>query len=98
MQNTTDATTSAEHRSSIRASRLGRVWLATGVLLVVSHFSAMSAGRTIMDGVYTVAQAERGKEKYGQKCSSCHGDFLEGGRGPALSGQEFEANWDPASL
>jgi mono/diheme cytochrome c family protein len=61
-----------------------------------------AAGKTVWDGVYVSAQAERGQDLYAQHCSSCHGDFLDGdgasGRGVALSATEFADNWESASL
>ena len=48
---------------------------------------------TILDGVFTGAQAERGKEAYGLHCSSCHYGDLRGTNGPALKGQPFIDNW-----
>lgn len=44
--------------------------------------AAVSAGpRTILDGVYTDAQAERGKKLFLEFCSTCHG--AKAGGGPA---------------
>ena len=40
-------------------------------------------------GVYTDSQADRGKVYYADKCSSCHGEKLDGAGGPALSGKDF---------
>ena len=61
-----------------------------------------AAGRTVWDGVYTPSQAERGAALYAERCSGCHGDFLEGdGAGErvvALIGTTFEDNWESASL
>jgi len=47
--------------------------------------------RSIWDGVYTEAQAERGHIQYDAKCAECHGDDLEGDlvEAPALCGSEF---------
>lgn len=36
---------------------------------------------------YVAAQAAAGDKLYAAKCSACHGEHLEGGAGPALSGQ-----------
>ena len=36
--------------------------------------------------MYTTQQAADGERTYDAKCSACHGDHLEGGAGPALSG------------
>jgi mono/diheme cytochrome c family protein len=59
-----------------------------------------AAARTVWDGVYVAAQAERGQELYLQRCNSCHGDFLDGvsGSGSALAGATFTDSWDAASL
>ena len=61
-----------------------------------------AAGKTVWDGVYVSAQAERGQDLYAQHCSACHGDFLDGdgasGRVVALSGDAFADNWESASL
>ena len=68
-----------------------RACLVAGGSLVAGGFVAGAAGKTVWDGVYGAAQAERGKEAYAQKCSGCHGDFLDGdsangGWAVALSG------------
>ena len=85
----------------VRAFTLhGCLLLGVGVLL--GSLTAGAAGRTVWDGVYSAAQAERGKNIYGEQCSGCHGDFLDGdgasGRVVALSGTVFENNWDATSL
>src|SRR5262245_55088342 len=53
---------------------------------------------TVWDGVFTAAQAERGREAYALHCSSCHGNDLRGGAGPALQGLQFIDNWREDSL
>ena len=45
------------------------------------------------DGVYTPAQADRGRRIYGAFCATCHGVELEGAVGPALTGRSFSAKW-----
>ena len=45
--------------------------------------------KTVWDGVFTAAQAERGRDAYAVHCVSCHADDLRGMGGPALKGQEF---------
>jgi len=35
---------------------------------------------------FSAAQASAGEKLYASKCSACHGERLEGGAGPALSG------------
>jgi mono/diheme cytochrome c family protein len=45
--------------------------------------------RTVKDGVYTDAQATRGKAIFDMRCALCHGDMLEGAAGPPLAGDVF---------
>src|SRR3989442_361240 len=49
--------------------------------------------KTVWDGVFTAAQADRGREAYAVHCKSCHSDDLTGGAGPALKGEQFIDNW-----
>ncbi len=54
---------------------------------------------TIWDGVYTTAQAERGKATFDTSCSRCHNSDLSGSeRGPTLTGDKFMSNWMDGSL
>ena len=79
-----------------------RALLASVLLGIVlgGHLALSASGKTVWDGVYVAAQAERGRDLYAQQCSSCHGDFLDGdGSGRvALAGPAFADNWDAASL
>jgi quinoprotein glucose dehydrogenase len=55
--------------------------------------------KSIWDGVYTEAQATRGKALYSQECASCHGGELTGGEmAPPLAGGEFMAGWDGLTI
>ena len=56
--------------------------------------------RSVWDGVYTAAQAERGHILYDAKCAECHGDELEGDvvEAPALCGSEFLWKFNGVSL
>ena len=45
--------------------------------------------KTVLDGVFTTAQAERGKEAYATHCSTCHMEDLGGLSAPALKGEQF---------
>jgi hypothetical protein len=48
----------------------------------------------IWSGVYTTAQAERGKTAFVKSCGNCHNSTLEGtARAPALHGDRFMADW-----
>jgi len=51
--------------------------------------------RSVWDGVYTDAQAARGKDQYTQHCSECHGETLSGSdMTPPLAGTDFLSNWN----
>jgi mono/diheme cytochrome c family protein len=51
--------------------------------------------RSVLDGVYTQDQANRGHELYSQSCAVCHGSSLEGGEeAPPLAGGDFLSNWN----
>jgi mono/diheme cytochrome c family protein len=56
--------------------------------------------RDIWDGVFTAAQAERGKKISAEgRCTGCHGAELAGtDRAPALKGDAFLANWEDGSV
>lgn len=66
---------------------------------VIGAFSwkllAQDTTKSVWDGVYTQAQADRGQAVYNSECASCHGDQLNGGEmAPPLAGGEFMANWN----
>jgi cytochrome c len=53
------------------------------------------AVRTVWDGVYTAAQAERSATRYSEDCSTCHAANMRGGPGgPNLTGVEFLFTWN----
>ncbi len=53
---------------------------------------------SVWDGVYTQAQAQRGRGQYVQHCAMCHGAYLEGnGEAPPLTG-EFIPDWAGMTL
>ena len=47
----------------------------------------------IWQGVYTSAQAERGKAVFNTTCLRCHGEDLAGNTAPALKGDRFQSSW-----
>jgi mono/diheme cytochrome c family protein len=47
----------------------------------------------IWQGVYTTAQADRGKAAFLASCQRCHNADLSGDRGPALKGERFMTTW-----
>jgi mono/diheme cytochrome c family protein len=56
------------------------------------------ADSPVWRGVYTAAQAERGKAVYLQHCSRCHGEDLGGRRDYPLSGERFMERWEAHTL
>jgi S-disulfanyl-L-cysteine oxidoreductase SoxD len=54
--------------------------------------------RGVWDGIFTIAQADTGKQTAG-RCQGCHGQDLTGSdRAPTLKGAAFLANWEDGSV
>jgi len=49
--------------------------------------------RSVWEGAFSIAQADRGRVQYAAHCASCHGNDLQGGEGKALTGKQFWADW-----
>ncbi len=61
--------------------------------------NAQPVAHSAQDGIFTQAQADRGKALYLDNCMSCHGDGLQGGEdSPPLSGQPFLKKWGGLSV
>jgi hypothetical protein len=69
------------------------ILVAAAVLTCVVAVRAQNAEPRLWQGVYTSAQAERGKTSYNSSCLRCHGDQLQGNTAPALSGDRFFTTW-----
>ena len=54
--------------------------------------------RTLLDGVYSDAQATRGLASYTAACSLCHGKALDGVSAPELTGNRFIERWREGRL
>ena len=68
---------------SVALSMLGPNWVALG-----------QAAHSAQDGIYTQAQASRGKALYLDSCATCHGVQLLGGEdSPPLAGAPFMTKW-----
>ncbi len=49
---------------------------------------------TVLDGVFTSAQARRGRRIYTRDCASCHGQEMKGGEmAPSIAGSDFMIFW-----
>jgi mono/diheme cytochrome c family protein len=55
--------------------------------------SPQSTGPSVLDRVYTSAQARRGQQQFEQHCATCHRQDLGGLAGPALKGDRFLDQW-----
>ena len=76
------------------------ILLACTVFALIVVRTEAQASRTVQDGVFTNAQAERGEAIYAKRCASCHGNALNGGQAPPLVGDGFTSNWrsEPLSV
>ena len=71
-----------------------------GVIAIVEGWILLSAQlKTTGDAVYAEAQAKRGETIYAKTCESCHGKDLSGAdQAPALTGKDFNADWNDLPL
>ena len=54
---------------------------------------------SVLDRIFTEAQAERGRAAYGEHCAECHGEELRGGEmAPGLTGVAFRFRWRGLNL
>jgi mono/diheme cytochrome c family protein len=68
-------------------------------ILIGGAALAQTAKRTTLDGVYTTAQAARGKAQFQTHCVKCHSADLEGSdMAPPLTGKDFFANWEALTV
>ena len=66
------------------------------VLILAGALAQEKPARTVLDGVYTEAQAKRGEAQYGMNCAKCHeGADVDG---PPLTGDPFIDRWREDSL
>ena len=83
------------------ATALGLLTVVLGVRMQAQ--APADADTKIWQGVYSSAQATRGKTVYEAYCTRCHGIDMVGGRqggagGPALAGDNFWLDWERSSL
>jgi S-disulfanyl-L-cysteine oxidoreductase SoxD len=66
-----------------------------GATIRPARADAPKPAKTTEEGVYTDAQAARGKIQYSQTCASCHMDDLSGsGQALPLAGDSFMQSWE----
>ncbi len=81
------------------ASKFGLVALPAVWMALVTAAPHAAQTKSVVDGVYSEAQAARGAAAYKKDCSSCHGEGLDGdGFAPGLAGSEFLSNWNGTTV
>jgi len=78
--------------------RTGLIVAATVLLAAAVDNAQQPAQPRIWQGVYTTAQADRGKAAFLASCQRCHNADLSGDRGPALKGERFTTSWGGGSV
>lgn len=74
----------------------GSLVLATLCCALEAQVGAPSG--TVLDGVFSAEQAQRGRATYMSICGECHGGSLEGVSAPALRGDRFIERWREDTL
>src|SRR5687768_14080212 len=70
------------------------VAVSVAIVLLTSIAIGAQGTRTVQDGVFSDAQAARGRTLYTARCAGCHGADLSGGaQAPPLAGQAFRFKW-----
>lgn len=72
-----------------------RVVLGAGLVVAMAGFEVGAEegtnGPSVRDGIYTEAQADRGRTTFNQRCAACHGENLGGTPGgPDLIDANFQ--------
>ena len=84
------------------AASPGRWWLTALIFATICGSIAALAGqekaakRSVWEGVYSDAQADRGQAQYERSCAGCHQSDLQGDSAeeiPALADEAFIARW-----
>ena len=69
------------------------VFLCLFVAVPVIEARPQAPVKTVLDGVFSEAQAKRGEAAYAANCGLCHGADLEGISAPELIGTHFLERW-----
>ena len=60
---------------------------------------AAAQTKNVWDGIYSDAQAGRGKKSYVTHCAACHNEGLQGGDlAPELKGDDFLLRWNDKAM
>ncbi len=73
-------------------------WLTIAAAMLACSVAAAQT-KNVWDGVYSDAQAGRGKKSYVTHCAACHNEGLQGGDlAPELKGEDFLLRWNDKSM
>src|SRR5215510_3892518 len=82
-----------------RILRLALLCFSGAAVTALAQQRPAAPPQKIWDGVFTTAQAARGKAEFHQTCSRCHNLALIGSeRGPAIKGPAFLAHYDKGTI
>src|SRR5215470_19036317 len=69
------------------------------LFIALGVFSVQTDKKSVSDGAYTAAQADRGQKAFTANCAGCHQADLSGkGEIPALKGDGFMERWHDYSV
>ena len=63
------------------------VYLVVAIAVLNAGQAPGNTGRSVWDGAFAAAQADRGRTFYPANCAECHGATLQGGEGKPPSGE-----------
>jgi mono/diheme cytochrome c family protein len=83
----------------VRAVLAGASSLISVLVAAMAPSHGADDATSVWQGVYTKAQAERGRANYFAACASCHGTQLQGDTdAPDLAGNAFLRRWTDRSV
>jgi len=90
------ATKRYKNHKKVFTANLLFLWLFVALPFIQAR--AQTPASTVLDGVFSEAQARRGQAAYTATCGACHGSALEGVSAPELKGSHFLERWREDTL
>lgn len=69
---------------------MNKLVAATGALVLAATVMGYASAANTKTVSFTAAQQANGDKLFARSCAACHGESLEGGAGPALTGSTFK--------
>jgi S-disulfanyl-L-cysteine oxidoreductase SoxD len=86
-------------RGDVLLSVAAVLWTVCGLYATSAAARRQVPQDSVRSGVYSDAQAERGKAQYAENCATCHAGNLQGtDEGPGLVGEGFLSQWIDLSV